>query len=363
MLLKTFQVTILVLLLEKVKRKHFRKMSAAFRLAKKKYTQQDLRRIMNETRAGSGKQTEASTRKIDSPLAKYNEAGQLTCALCRSVVRSEAVWKVHINSKQHKENIEEAKKLKEKSAQSAAADSAKAQPNPQSVPKTLTSGPSPIATSFKRPSSPSSNSNASSNKKQKGILKNSNQDLKHSDKNDLPEDFFDSGATIQKDLVNIRLPSSSRLNEDKNVAEAVPEECPPEEEKIPEGFFDDPKADAKARNIEYRDPNDEEWDRFQKEIKEATTESMAIISEEQEESTVERQISEIDEQIRNWSRVLSLEKKKDEVRCKTATALEAGERMLKVKKEKQDHESEDEDDDEAGDFDEFPDWRAKKSFK
>lgn len=44
----------------------------------------------------------------------YNESGQLTCVLCKTVVRSEAVWVVHINAKQHKENIELAKKLKEK---------------------------------------------------------------------------------------------------------------------------------------------------------------------------------------------------------------------------------------------------------
>ncbi|XP_058839956.1 zinc finger protein 830-like [Topomyia yanbarensis] len=330
-------------------------MSAAFRLAKKKYTQQDLRRIMNETKAGSGKQTDTTTKKIDSPLAKYNEAGQLTCVLCRSIVRSEAVWKVHINSKQHKENIEEAKKLKNKTAQSAsAAAQLKSQPTPGSTP------PPPGA--FKRPSSPSvSQINANSSKKLKGILKHSTNEPKHPDAGVLPEDFFESGAPIRKDLVNIRLPSGSRLKEETKETEAVPVEPPLEDEKIPEGFFDDPKADAKARNIEYKDPNDEEWDRFQKEIKEATTESMAIISEEQEESTVERQISEIDEQIRNWSRVLSLEKKKDEVRHRTATALEAGERMVNVKKEKRERDSEDEDDD--GDFDEFPDWRAKKSFK
>ena len=35
---------------------------------------------------------------------------------------------------------------------------------------------------------------------------------------------------------------------------------------LPEGFFDDPKMDAKARKVEYKDPMTEEWERFQKSI-------------------------------------------------------------------------------------------------
>ncbi|XP_055544699.1 zinc finger protein 830 [Wyeomyia smithii] len=325
-------------------------MSAAFKIAKKKYTQQDLRRIMSETKAAK-QQTETPGKRIDSPLARYNETGQLTCALCRSVVRSETVWKVHINSKQHKENIEQAKKLKE---QAVTAKVSTQQPQKQTAPESLP------AAAFKRPVSPAKNTPSSGSKKLKGILKNSDQPQKLADGDSLPADFFDSRTTINKNLVNIRLPVANAHKADAEEQEAAPSEPPTDEEKLPEGFFDDPKADAKARNIEYKDPNDEEWERFQKEIKEATTESLAIISEEQEESTVERQIGEIDEQIRNWSRVLSLEKKKEQVRSKTVSALEAGQKMVQVKKEKQ-ADSDDEGDD--ADFDEFPDWRAKKSFK
>ena len=35
---------------------------------------------------------------------------------------------------------------------------------------------------------------------------------------------------------------------------------------LPEGFFDDPKQDAKARKVEYKDPMIEEWEKFQKTI-------------------------------------------------------------------------------------------------
>lgn len=45
-------------------------MSATFKLAaKKKYTQNDLRRLMNEQKAKATK--EVASARIDSPLAKY----------------------------------------------------------------------------------------------------------------------------------------------------------------------------------------------------------------------------------------------------------------------------------------------------
>lgn len=43
----------------------------------------------------------------------YDDSGQLFCILCESVVRSEAVWNVHINSKKHRENIACVKRKRE----------------------------------------------------------------------------------------------------------------------------------------------------------------------------------------------------------------------------------------------------------
>lgn len=58
----------------------------------------------------------------------------------------------------------------------------------------------------------------------------------------------------------------------------------------------------KVRNVEYKDPAEEEWEQFQKEIREETSKAQQIIADDQEEATAERQIEEIDEQIRNWNR-------------------------------------------------------------
>lgn len=54
--------------------------------------------------------------------------------------------------------------------------------------------------------------------------------------------------------------------------------------------------------MEYKDPIEEEWERFQKEIRDADFESAAIIAEDEEEATNERQIIQIDEQIKNLSK-------------------------------------------------------------
>lgn len=114
----------------------------------------------------------------------YNEANQLTCILCKSVVKSETVWTVHINSKQHKENVELAKTRK------------------NTVPPTTTD-----ETKDEPPV-----------KKLKGILKNGN----------------DSTYTITE-----KIQVSSETNQ-------KPADAKEQVEVLPEGFFDDPKLDAKV---------------------------------------------------------------------------------------------------------------------
>ncbi|XP_060650797.1 zinc finger protein 830 [Drosophila nasuta] len=62
------------------------------------------------------RKTETSSKfiKVDSPLAKYDSAGNLSCVLCRIPIKAN-VWKVHVNSKQHKQNVELAKQKRTES--------------------------------------------------------------------------------------------------------------------------------------------------------------------------------------------------------------------------------------------------------
>jgi hypothetical protein len=42
---------------------------------------------------------------------------------------------------------------------------------------------------------------------------------------------------------------------------------PEESSALPEGFFDDPQADARVRKVEYVDKMEAEWDTFTREMK------------------------------------------------------------------------------------------------
>ncbi|XP_066994904.2 zinc finger protein 830 [Anabrus simplex] len=317
-------------------------MSTSLNLGKKKVTQNDLRRIMNEQK----RILSQTVKKIESPLAKYSPTGQLTCIVCDHVVRNESVWAVHINSKQHKDNIQLIKRKKE---------------SENLFKKPV--APGPLPSSLKRPSSYEV---PSPPKKIKGILKNAPPSK-------VPSDFFDSSDSISLNsngpvtasdvnaLQKLAAENDDSGGESEEEEESIAEKTPPTtdikslkpqnvDEVLPEGFFDDPMLDAKARNVEYKDPIEEEWEKFQKAMKEETTVSAQIIADDQEVATAERQIDEIDEQLRNWSRVLDLEKKKEEV-VQAASSREGGENDDELSSG-----------DEA-EFDEYLDWRAKKSYK
>lgn len=253
---------------------------------------------MSEQKAKSAPKTTTTT--INSPLAKYNDLGQLMCVLCRSVVRSEDVWKVHINAKQHKQNVELAKKSSEKLASLSTASTASKRMAPPPTPEVPAKIPKSILKNSSKPPNPSSFvAEAKPTPSQESAL---------------PENFFDASTnsggnffeatltktSIKTNLINIKRNPNDAEKSDESTNEANSDLH--KDETLPEGFFDDPIKDAKARKSEYKDPVEEEWERFQQEIKAESDFSNAIIAEDQEEAITERQIDEIDEQIRNWNR-------------------------------------------------------------
>ena len=104
--------------------------------------------------------------------------------------------------------------------------------------------------------------------------------------------------------------------------------------------------------ISEQNADEAEWEAFQKEIAVEVAASTQMTAEEQLEETTDRQLEEIDEQMRAWSRVRDIEIMKDEV-----------EEKLKVKKtvtaELKQENSDDELDEES--LEEFLDWRQKKT--
>ncbi|CAH4031536.1 unnamed protein product [Pieris brassicae] len=180
----------------------------------KKKAQDEMRKLMIER-----KNKDKKPLKIQNPLAKYNSAGQLLCILCSSIVRSEHVWQVHLNSKQHRENIEKAQKLKE-------------------LTKNFTDGKvkKRLSTTL---------SDAPQEKKIKGILKNSSECVSASlkPKNDAPVIYSHHDEQINRKPLSL---APEQNIADSSIKEKKIEEEAKIDQPIPEGFFDDPKLDAKV---------------------------------------------------------------------------------------------------------------------
>ena len=82
--------------------------------------------------------------------------------------------------------------------------------------------------------------------------------------------------------------------------------------------------------------------------------SADLTAVDQMEETVDRQLEEIDDQMRAWSRVRNIEIKKDDVDTRIRDKMQVREKV-EVKTENSDDEVNEED------LDEFLDWRQKKT--
>lgn len=321
------------------------------------------------------KQRESDRKKrVESPFAKYNSLGHLSCAICSVPVKSEILWQAHVLGKQHKEKVAELKGAK------------LPQVNNQTPPSSLLKrkAPETDSVSGKRPKDAGSSSAGlppgffdGSKKPSVAILSGmydedededdadgennsvatagKNGDVKSSDvisavevapNSGLPADFFDSGIPLAPTV------SHSGSISKPEEADKVSEKKENTTETLPEGFFDDPVKDAKVRNVDTpKDVMDKEWEEFQREMRQVNTASDAIVAEDDEEGRLERQIDEIDEQIECFRRVEVLRDKQDVIR----------EKMVQEKKDiSADHSGDSDEEDEEELLHVLSrDWRAK----
>lgn len=157
-------------------------------------------------------------------IFKYDKDGNLTCIVCDTIVRSEAVWTVHINSKNHRQNI--ANKVKKKEEPIL--------PPPPPPEKFIKPSVSTLKRSAPPPPIPVST------KKIKSILKNAPAEPKYEK---VPSDFFDTPEPMETDA-----PQPSKTEDiQSNENDEDEEEAPVNGDSLPEGFFDDPKLDAKVK--------------------------------------------------------------------------------------------------------------------
>ncbi|EDV93908.1 GH19584, partial [Drosophila grimshawi] len=177
----------------------------------------------------------------------YDSSGQLSCVICRIPIK-QSVWKVHLNSKQHKQNLELAKRQR-------------------------------IESDAKNSDTLSSANSEQIPPKAKPVV---------------------SESIAQNSDVKLQTGGSSEA-----APQVVQLNTP---QVLPEKFFDQEKSVTVAgsdRDLET------EWIKFQREIREAATISNNIVSEEQDSLNNKRHLKEIDEQIENWKRFIKINDRKN----------------------------------------------------
>ncbi|MEQ2171539.1 hypothetical protein GOODEAATRI_011835 [Goodea atripinnis] len=265
---------------------------ATSKKGKKVVNQEELRRLMRE------KQRQNTEKKrVESPFAKYNSLGHLSCVLCAVQVKSELLWPAHVLGKQHKDKVAELKEAKSQSVVPQSQPVKRKTPDSEEVvgKKAKPAGLSLLAGVYDEDDDEDAGGTS----------------LPAQSVTELPADFFDSS-----------IPPTPAISHSGSILKAdVPEKSAEKKdntaEALPEGFFDDPVRDAKVRNVDApKDQMDKEWEEFQKEIRQVNTKSEAIVAEDDEEGRLERQIDEIDEQIECYKRVELLRDKRDVLKSK-----------------------------------------------
>jgi len=232
-------------------------------------------------------------KRIDSPMAKYNSIGQLLCIVCNQVVKSELVWNAHISSKIHADN-------KNKLKMKLVGEMAK-----------------PLSNSNKEPVKEKSKTNSSSKRSISNVEKSSKiEEVSASNKKQKLTGIIKSTGSIDLNKINAELnkeetvstsdPESKKSEQNAEITPVVTELQELAGNPLPEGFFDDPELDAKARGQSRSDNLDAEFEEFKKIIQTEEVKSEFIIEKDDLMSNVDRDIEEVDDLITRWSKIEKL---------------------------------------------------------
>lgn len=164
----------------------------------------EIRRLLKQQRSERQKE-----KRVEHPFAKYNEQDQLVCVVCSQVVKS--AWPVHLTSTVHKQSIARLKAVKQQQ-------------------------------SLKRSAPEEANVSSSS----KRLRQEEQEDVMAEEEdedtnNQLPADFFDNAPADEEETVQQPATEDDDDNDDRHeVAHQM-------EHKLPQGFFDNPDEEARAR--------------------------------------------------------------------------------------------------------------------
>ena len=109
---------------------------------------------------------------------------------------------------------------------------------------------------------------------------------------------------------------------------------------LPEGFFDDPDLDAKARGFSRLENLEAEYEEFKKIIQNEEVKSDILIEKDDALRDVDRDIEEVDELINRWTKIENLHLRREEL-LKSRKQTEKN--KIVVDKKEADEEAEDDD--------------------
>ncbi|GAQ83206.1 C2H2 zinc finger protein [Klebsormidium nitens] len=290
--------------------------------------------------------------RLDHPLVRYNDLGQIVCKLCNTVVKSEVAWNTHLVSRQHKETVA---RLKSKAASKQAQTAPAATPQPGSARK-ASDLPSDF---FDTPKSKLSKGGAS--EKPAPPAKASNSTRRPAEPsttpNAVPPGFFDGdGGKAGPSASNGAEPGARRIDSTQTRTVDQQKKDPGQKGVLPKGFFDDKEKDHKARGEEAPKLDiNEEWKEFQKSVQVNIAEVDVRQEEEEAEAADEREEREVIEQRSFLQHIQDLKRQKEaKAREKAAAAAAVQQANGKLEEEELSSGSDDEDEDFA------LHWRAKK---
>lgn len=170
----------------------------------------------------------------------------------------------------------------------------------------------------------------------------------------LPPGFFETPVEKTSSDVPVPETSSKSSSTDGDVMS---------QHQLPKGFFDNPVLDAKVRNVPFKNPLDDEWEKFQKEMSGESSKSDVMIQDELEEIQTLRTVEEIDQQIESWAKIDMIQKKVEQL---LSHKNQDHQTIPGTDKNNDPNDSSDDDNDDDDDLD--PDllmenWRSKKTLR
>ncbi|KAI8067196.1 hypothetical protein BC940DRAFT_301488 [Gongronella butleri] len=264
-------------------------------------------------------QAQRSQKRVEHPLAKYDNAGRLSCAVCQQGIKSAAVWSSHLTSSEHKHQVSRLKALKQQQQQQMQRKRAADAPALGGDAALLSKRARFEELEREMQQQPSENEDSQDDEEMDDASDDS--DANGGDDNDnatagLPAGFFD-------DDTRKSAPATSSKKSQK--AAAAPSAPAPTttvymkagiHPNLPAGFFDSANEEAKARKVAAPDvlqeeQLEEEYAAFKEQFVETAEESAKMEEADEETILFERDLALAQQQLAYDNKVKELKALRD----------------------------------------------------